>query len=92
MPRGPFLGLTRLPEGVRLAFMSGQRDVQIWEWNSGRLDRWIEGPAAAAGSVAFSADGRLLGSAGLDNRAQFWNVATREDLHRLEGAARASEP
>lgn len=69
---------------------SGELDRRGWEWRYlwrqcqsdelatlGRHDK-------AVTRVAFSPDGKLLASAGLDRKVQVWDVETRKNLRTLE--------
>ena len=52
---------------------------------TGRLSDYIHGHRAAAYSVAFSPDGKLLASGSEDRTIKLWKVATGEELAALEG-------
>jgi len=83
------------PDGKHLAASCGSTnnkgDVRVWEADTGRLLFCLEGHANAALNVAYSADGRLLASAGgtpmgsKPGTVKIWEAGTGRDLLTLEG-------
>jgi small GTP-binding protein len=69
--------------------LSGAHDntVRLWEVESGRCLRRLEGHAASVGSMAWSPDGRHALSGAADNTVRLWEVESGRCLHRLEGHA-----
>jgi WD40 repeat protein len=66
--------------------------VKVWEVKSGKLVHTLPDPAREPGpataAVAFSPDGKLLASGGLDRAVRIWDVATGKELFRLPGHTR----
>src|SRR5262249_38658308 len=70
----------------RTNFDKGKCALILWEIASGKeRARLMELDREEWGSMAFSADGRLLASFGPDNTVCLWEVATGRKLHRFEG-------
>jgi class 3 adenylate cyclase/WD40 repeat protein len=76
------------PDGSVMA-LSGrdpsQRVVELVDPASGRTVRELTGHKAGAADVAFSDDGRLAYTAGLDGTARVWDVDTGSNLITLGG-------
>jgi len=82
------------PEGKRLAAGIGP-DVTIWDVDSGQALATLQGYVSTAGrgyssaasDLAFSPDGQLLATAGLDrdHSVQLWDVAGAQPLGRFQG-------
>src|SRR3954447_26124514 len=75
--------------GARMArlALSGSEDntVRIWEVDTGRSLRVLEGHSDRVWSVAWSPDGRLALSGSADNTVRIWEVDTGRSLRVLEG-------
>ncbi|HVS36318.1 MAG TPA: WD40 repeat domain-containing protein, partial [Gemmataceae bacterium] len=72
------------PDGKSLAYGS-QRTLHLYDPAAGKELRWIDGHQCWIRSVAFSADGQYLASAGQDNAIRIWDAATLEPLHPFAG-------
>jgi WD40 repeat protein len=70
------------PDGRYLA--TGDREIYLWEVDSGRLVRSLECPGGAASSVAFSPDGRCL-AAGNNVLINVWDGASGRCLYGFQG-------
>lgn len=80
------------PDGALLACAGGDRHqapatyvIDLLDGASGALVRRLEGHESTVSSLAFSADGRLLGSTSYDGTARLWNVTTGECVQTLIG-------
>ncbi|WP_392533163.1 protein kinase [Nostoc sp. C117] len=52
---------------------------------SSYLTKSLKGHSSDVNSVAFSPDGKILGSASDDKTIKLWNLATKEEIRTLEG-------
>ena len=57
----------------------------MWEVESGRELRTLEGHTGAVSGVALSGDGRLAVSASWDNTLKVWEVESGRELRTLAG-------
>src|SRR5262249_35299190 len=72
--------------GVRTALSgSGDTTVRVWDMESGRSLRVLEGHSAGVGSVAWSPDSRFALSGSEDKMVRVWDVETGRSLHALKG-------
>src|SRR5262249_18017400 len=77
----------RSPPTMRLASVSGDGNLKIWDAPSGRLIRAIRSHANYIRAVAFSPDGARLASASTDQAIKLWDVVTGEEVLTLRGHA-----
>lgn len=63
---------------------SFDRTVRLWGRSSTREVRRFTGHRAQVRGVAVTPDGRCLVSGGDDRSLRFWDVATAQELHRLD--------
>jgi WD40 repeat protein len=62
-------------------YQSGRQDrIHLWDAATGKQLRVLEGHPTGVMCVAFSPDGTLLASGGIDNAMRVWNVKTGKQL------------
>jgi hypothetical protein len=66
------------PDGKLLASGGDDKTVRLWEVESGREVRRLEGHQHSVTSVVFSPDGKLLASGGGDKTVRLWEVHSGE--------------
>ncbi len=88
-PPNPSLRIGEGGRGVRLA-LSGSADgsVRLWDVETGRELRRLDGHAGLVTCVAFSPDGRKALSAGYDHAVCLWDLQTGQELKRFKGSMR----
>jgi len=83
------------PDGKTLASGSFDKTAKLWDVASGQEQATLRGHGEAhvAGSyrtpginsLAFTADGKILATAGLDGTVKLWDVTARKELRTLRG-------
>jgi WD40 repeat protein/serine/threonine protein kinase len=69
------------PDGATLVTPSGEGGlVLLWDVATRKVVASLRGHTARVYRVAFSADGKLLASGGVDNTVCLWDLETREQL------------
>lgn len=71
------------PDGAILATAGYDRDIHLWDFNSGKLLRSMTAHNGAVYDLAFSPDGSVLASASGDGTCKVWQVATGARLDTL---------
>jgi WD40 repeat protein len=78
-------GVRISPDGQKLASISADRFVKIFDASSGDLIRVLGGHTAHVLGVSWKADGRMLISSGADSVLKLWDVETGNLLRTLKG-------
>src|SRR5262245_3729056 len=64
---------------------AGKHPIRLYDLTTGEIAALLHGHDSIVLSLAFSADGRLLASAGSDKTAILWDVENRAKLRQLKG-------
>jgi uncharacterized caspase-like protein/DNA-binding beta-propeller fold protein YncE len=72
------------PDQKTLAFAIGNT-IKLWDTRSGGLTHTIIAHSAPINALAFSHDGKVLGSASLDQTIKLWDPATNREIRELTG-------
>jgi WD40 repeat protein len=59
--------------------------VRLWQVDSGQEVGSLKGHTAAVASVAFSGDGNIVASGGMDGTVRLWQVTTGKEIAKVEG-------
>jgi eukaryotic-like serine/threonine-protein kinase len=76
------------PDGRLLAAAVNDNLVQLWDWQTRRLEHTFDGSGDAGGHIhalAFSSDGALLATGNLIGTIKLWHTRTGQALHTLSG-------
>ena len=84
---GPVWGVAFSPDGQRLASVSHDETVKIWDSATGKELLALKGHAGTVSSVEFSPDGQRLASASSDQTVKIWDSATGKELFAVKGHA-----
>jgi WD40 repeat protein len=80
---GPMLAFS--PDGKILASGGYDNRVRLWDPETGKEVRTLEGHKGYVNSIAFSADGKWLASGSQDHDLRLWDVTTGKERRRFQG-------
>lgn len=73
------------PGGQTLATATTDRDISLWNAQTGQLLRKLDKHDATVNAFAFSADGQLMASGGDDRTAVIWDLSSGKSKKTLKG-------
>src|SRR5216683_2397835 len=78
-------GLIWSPNGQRIASVSNDKSMQVWDSSTGKKFIIHRNISAGLNAVAWSPDGRYLASGGNDKMVQVWDAITRNNIFTYRG-------
>jgi len=78
-------GLTWSPNGQRIASVSYDKSMQVWDSSTGKKFIIHRNVSAGMHAVSWSPDGRFLASGGNDKMVQVWDAITRNNIFTYRG-------
>lgn len=82
----PFPGsLAFSPDGKVLASGGSDNRIRLWDPDTGKEVRTLEGHKGSVNCIALSADGRWLASGSQDNTLRLWEVSTGKERRQFQG-------
>jgi WD40 repeat protein len=73
------------PDGRRAVSASHDETLKVWDLETGRELRTLQGHSSSVFGVVVSPDGRRVVSASFDNTLKVWHLETGRELRTLEG-------
>ena len=73
------------PDGKRAVSASADNTLKVWDLETGRALRTLEGHSAWVHGVAVTPDGKRAVSASADSTLKVWDLETGRELRTLEG-------
>ncbi|RYE96757.1 MAG: hypothetical protein EOO77_40340, partial [Oxalobacteraceae bacterium] len=78
----PVLALAYSPDGKRIATGGQEREVVLWNAQSGERIMTLKGHTDDVVTVQFSPNGRFLASGGVDNALILWDAITGDIIRK----------
>ena len=72
-------------DGQRAVSASSDKTLKVWDLETGRALRTLEGHSSLLNDVAVNGDGRRAVSASTDNTLKVWDLETGREICALEG-------
>lgn len=79
------IGAAVTPDGRYAVSASYDRTLRVWDLETGREIRTLQGHSSAVNGVAITADGRYALSASDDNALKVWDLEADPELGRVKG-------
>jgi WD40 repeat protein len=73
------------PDGKTLASGGYDNRIRLWDPDTGKEVRALEGHKSYVNGIAFSGDGKWLASGSQDKDLRLWDVATGKERRRFQG-------
>ena len=83
--QAPVSAIAFSPDGRLIVSGSEDHMVRVWQLQTGRLLRRLDGHASVVTAVAFSPDGSAIASASNDRTVRLWDVRSGRLLRTLQG-------
>jgi WD40 repeat protein len=81
-------GVAVTPDGKRAVSASTDNTLKVWDLDTGRALRTLEGHSSSVEGVAVTLDGKRAVSASWDRTLKVWDLETGRALRTLEGHSR----
>ncbi|WP_271253582.1 serine/threonine-protein kinase [Pseudanabaena sp. Chao 1811] len=78
-------GVALSPDGKTLAGASAERNIDLWDFATGKKIQTLKGNTGRVYDIYFSPDGKRLVSASDDRKVMIWDVKSSKTLNILEG-------
>ena len=73
------------PNGKTIVSGSKDRNIKVWDLQTGQMQRTLEGHSSLVKSVAISPDGQTIVSGSLDSTIKMWDLHTGQMQRSLKG-------
>lgn len=83
--RSPVSAVAFSPDGSLIVTGAEDHIVRVWQRETARLVRRLDGHGSAVTAVAFSPDGAIIASASNDRTARLWDARSGQLLRTLQG-------